>query len=87
MKNPQTGNIEPAIIQFWQNGNGYQIFRMESSASIPASFELADVQTAANNMIKHGGSFVKFIGEALHKADHENTVKLITAFLNTTINI
>lgn len=27
MKNPMTGNIEPTIVQFWQNGNGYSIYR------------------------------------------------------------
>lgn len=27
MKNPKTGNIEPTIIQLWQNGGGYHIYR------------------------------------------------------------
>ena len=27
MKHPITGTIEPTIIHFWQNGNGYSIYR------------------------------------------------------------
>lgn len=29
MENPKTFKLEPTIIQFWQNGNGYTIFRSE----------------------------------------------------------
>lgn len=34
----------------------------------------------AENMIAYGGSFFRAIGEALQRADRENTIKLETVF-------
>lgn len=37
-------------------------------------------RTIGLNMIKHGGSFVKYLGEALLRADWENSQKIFVAF-------
>ena len=34
MLNPLTGNVEPTIIQFWQNGNGYSIYRESKQSNL-----------------------------------------------------
>ena len=39
-----------------------------------------EVQTISRNMIRYGGGFFKLIGDALQRADEENTNKLIKAF-------
>lgn len=39
-----------------------------------------EIQTISKGMIKYGGSFFKLIGEALQRADKENTDKLVKAF-------
>ena len=39
-----------------------------------------EVLKVANNMIKHGGSFVKALGEALLQADWVNQNKIKKAF-------
>ena len=35
---------------------------------------------AAHGMIKFGGSFVNFLGQALMRADSKNTLKIISSF-------
>jgi len=44
------------------------------------ALELSDKLSVANAMITHGGSFVAALGEALIKADSENTVRIRMAF-------
>lgn len=44
------------------------------------TFTQNEILKISKNMIRFGGSFHRCIGEALSKADKENTQKLINAF-------
>lgn len=42
--------------------------------------DTVDPVRAANNMTRHGGGFMKSLGESIIRADHQNRAKLISAF-------
>lgn len=39
-----------------------------------------EIITIANNMHRYGGGFTKALSECIHRADHENLIKLQSVF-------
>ena len=46
----------------------------------PTTYTRDEVITITNNMHRYGGGFMKALSECIHRADHENLVKLQSVF-------
>lgn len=46
----------------------------------PKTYTRDEIITITNNMHRYGGGFMKALSECIHRADHENLVKLQSVF-------
>lgn len=46
----------------------------------PKTYTRDEIITITNNMHQYGGGFMKALSECIHRADHENLVKLQSVF-------
>lgn len=77
--NKSTDKPQLAIIQYWADGNGYEIFWQDEPVTVQP-YSKDEILKIADNMRRYGGSFVSLLGDALIKADQENAVKLQYTF-------
>lgn len=48
--------------------------------SNPKTYTRDEIITITNNMYRYGGGFMKALSECVHRADHENLIKLQSVF-------